>query len=156
MEVCRKIGAVLFLTLAAVCFTSGLASGQVITKGNFTLSNDAQWGKNTLPKGNYNFTMQETGLMGVMVTMTSANNESHEMQMMGLQRSADASLKGSESTVIIKHGKNGDRIQGIYVAGSGTQYMFPGSSKKQTTLAGNSNQDAEITMRIPVHRNNAK
>ena len=153
MGACRKVCVILFLSLAAVCFTSGFANGQAITNGSFTLSNNAQWGKHTLPKGNYNFTVREMGLMGVMVTMTRANNSSHEMQLMGLQRSADASMKGLGSTVIITHGKNSDTVQGIYLAGSGMEYTFPGSGKKNTAMAGNLKSGAEITMRIPVRGN---
>jgi len=155
MELCRKIAKILFLSVAVVCLTTAAANAQDLSRGNFTLGHDAQWGKHTLPKGNYNFTVRKMGTMGVtvIVTMTDASNSSHEMRLMGFRRRADASLKGSKSTVIITHGKNGDSIQGIYLAESGMEYAFPASSKKNTAMAGNSNsqREREVTLRIPVH-----
>jgi len=137
-----------------VCLTTAAANAQDLSRGNFTLGHDAQWGKHTLPKGNYNFTVRETGTMGVtvIVTITDASNSSHEMRLIGFRRSADASLKGSNSTVIITHGKNGDSVQGIYLANRGVEYAFS-VHKGNTVMAGNSKsqREREVTLRIPVH-----
>ena len=153
MESCRKIAVFLFLTAVAVCLASGLASAQVVSSGSFSLSNDAQWGKHVLTKGKYNFTVRETGMMGAMVTMTSADQSSHEFHLIAMRRSADASLKGSASTVIVTHGKDGDTLRGIYLAGRGVEFEFPAHARHKTSIAENSKSAREVTMRIPVHRN---
>jgi hypothetical protein len=152
MESCRKIGAFLCLSVAAVCFSSGFANAQVVSKGSFNLSNDARWGKQILPKGEYNFIVRENGEMGAIVTLSSATDSSHQIHLMGLQQSADSSLKESDSTVIITHGKAGDTLRGIYLAGSGVEYTFPSSGKGNTALAANSKSGTEITLRIPIRR----
>lgn len=151
MESCRKIATALFLSVAAVCLTSGLASGQTVSSGDFTLPHEAQWGKHTLAKGTYHYTVRDNSMMGAMVTLTPEGDSSHELHMMGLQQSPDASLKGSDSMLIVTHGDQGDTLRGIYLAGDSVEYMFPVHSKGKTVMAGNSKENREVTMRIPVH-----
>lgn len=153
MESCRKSAMFLFLTAVAVCLASGLANAQAVASGSFNLSNDAQWGKHVLAKGKYNFTVREMGMMGATVTMTSTNPSSHELHLIGMRRNADASLKGSTSTIIVTHGRNGDTLRGIYLAGTGVEYEFPAHARGKTSMAANSKSGREVTMRIPVHQN---
>lgn len=152
MESCRKIAAFLFLTALVVCLASGLASAQVVSSGSFSLSNNAQWGKHVLTKGKYNFTVREAGMMGAMVTMTSADHSSHELHLIGMRRNANASLKGSASAVIVTHSANGYTLRGIYLAGTGVEYEFPAHARHKTSMADNSKTAREVTMRIPVNR----
>jgi hypothetical protein len=153
MESCRKTAMFLLLTAVAVCLASGFASAQVVSSGSFSLSNDAQWGKQVLTKGKYNFTVREAGMMGAMVTMTSADHSSEELHLIGMRRSADASLKGSASTVIVTRSGDGYTLRGIYLAGAGVEFEFPSHAKHKTSMAENSKTAREVTMRIPVHRN---
>ena len=141
---------IFILSAVAICLMAGFASAQVISRGSFNLSNDAQWGKKMLPKGNYNFTVRETGMMGVTVTMTSLDKPSHEFELMGMQRTADASLKGSGSTVIVTHGRGGDILEGIYLAGNDIEYTFPVHGKKNAGMENNSSSGKELTMRVPI------
>jgi hypothetical protein len=150
MKLGRRSVEMLILSAVAICLTAGFASAQVISRGSFSLSNDAQWGKKVLPKGNYNFTVRETGMMGVTVTMTSADKPSHEFELMGMQRTADASLKGSGSTVIVTHGRGGDILESIYLAGNDVEYTFPVNGKKNAVMANNSSSRKELTMRVPI------
>lgn len=150
MKLVRGSVGIFILSAVAICLAAGFASAQVISRGSFSLSNNAQWGKKVLPKGNYNFTVRETGMMGVTVTMTSLDKPSHEFELMGMQRTADASLKGSGSTVIVTHGRGGDILEGIYLAGNDVEYAFPVHGKKNAVMAKDSSSDKELTMRVPI------
>ena len=152
MDLYRKVGTFLFLSVMAVCLTTAAANAQNISRGSFTLQHDTQWGKTTLPKGNYNYEVRETGMLGAMVTITSAGNSSRQVRMMGLQRAPEGSLKGATSMLIVSQVANSDAIRGIYMADSGMEYTFPVHAKGKAVMAQDSKQAAEreVTLRIPV------
>ena len=152
MDSFRKVGTCLFLCAAAVCLAAGAANAQEVSSGAFTLPHAAQWGKYTLPKGSYNYTVRETGLMASTVTIKAASGSSRGLQMMGLQRSPEASLKGADSAVVLTHGKNGDELRGIYIAANGVEYVFHVQAKRRTVMAEDAKPapENEVTLRIPI------
>jgi hypothetical protein len=154
MELCRKAVTYLCLGVAAVCLTVGVANAQEVSSGAFTLPRAAELGKHTLPKGSYNYTVRETGMMGAMVTITSAGDSSRQFEMMGLQTSPDASLRDSASTLVVTRRGNGDFLEGIYLADRGVEFTFPVHANRGAAMAGNSKPERgqEITLRIPVRK----
>ena len=79
-------------TLAAISFTSGLASAQTVT-GKFTLPFQAEWNSTTLPAGDYSFRLDETGPSAKVQVFRGAEHVAYLL-------SQDAKSSGKISLVV--------------------------------------------------------
>lgn len=154
MELCRKTATFLCLGMAVACFTASVANAQQVSRGSFTLPCAAELGKHMLPKGSYDYTVQQTGMTGAIVTITRVSDSSRSVEMMGLQSSPDASFQGGGSTLVVTHRGDRDFLQGIYLTDLGVEYTFPVHAKRKVLAAANSKlaQKHELTLRIPLRR----
>jgi hypothetical protein len=60
MKMNRSLIKSLVVTVAALCWSAGLASAQSAIKGEFTLPFEARWGQAVLPAGEYSFDLAST------------------------------------------------------------------------------------------------
>ena len=154
MKVCRKVATILFLCVGAVCVSAGMAAAQVVSSGAFTLQHEAQWGKYTLPEGHYNYTIRDMGMKGARLVTIKTANSSRQFEMMGLERTPAASIKGTDNAVIVTQGANSNYLRGIYLASSNVEYVFSGYAKKRSLASEKSVQ--EVATRVPISKANKR
>ncbi len=152
MRLRERFATMLILMAACVCLSAAVARAQVVSRGAFTLQHEAQWGKYTLPKGDYNYTIRDMGMKGAELVAIRAASSSQQFQMMGLERTPAASIKGTDNAVIITTGANGNSLRGIYLAGSNVEYVFPVYASRGTVVAENPKPEREVTPRLPIRK----
>ena len=150
MKVCRKFAALLCLCLGAVCLSTGVARAQVISSGAFTLQQKAQWGKYTLPKGDYNYTIREMGMKGAKLVAIKGASSSKQFEMMGLERTPTASIKGSNNAVIVTQGAKGSALRGIYLASGNVEFVFSDYARKGAVASEGPEQ--VVATRLPIRK----
>ena len=152
MKLSQKCAKMLILMVACVGLTAAVARAQVVSKGAFTLPHAVQWGKHMLPKGDYQYTIRKTGMKGVTVTAIKAAGSPQQLQMVGLGRTPDASVKGMDTSLVLAPGANGNSLRGIYVAGSNVEYVFPNYANQWTVVADNPEPGQEVTPRLVIRK----
>jgi len=150
MKECRKFATLLILCLGAVCFSTGVARAQAVSRGTFTLQHKAQWGKHTLPKGDYNYTIRDMGMKGAKLVAIKGTSSSQQFQMMGLERTPAASIKGTDNVVVVNQGTKGNFIRGIYLGSKGLEYVFPDYARKEAVVSEGKEQ--VVATRLPVRK----
>ena len=150
MKVCLKLSTLLILCVGAVCVSAGVAGAQVVSSGAFTLQHKAQWGKYTLPKGDYNYTIRDMGMKGAKLVAIKGASSSHQFQMMGLERTPAASVKGSNNAVIVAQAAKGNSLRGIYLASRNVEFVFPDYARKGAVVSEGSEQ--VVATRLPVRK----
>ena len=150
MKVCRKFGALLCLCLGAVFLSTGVARAQVVSSGAFTLQHKAQWGKYTLPKGDYNYTIRDAGMKGAKLVAIKGASSSQQLQMMGLERTPAASIKGANNAVIVTQGAKGSALRGIYLASGNVEFVFSDYARKGAVASEGSEQ--VVATRLPIRK----
>jgi hypothetical protein len=152
MKLSQKCAKMLILMVACVGLTAAVAGAQVVSKGAFTLPHAVQWGKHMLPKGDYQYTIRKTGMKGVTVTAIKAAGSPQQLQMVGLQRTPDASIKGADTSVVLSHDTTGSSLRGIYLAESNVEYVFPNNTSRWTVVAENPKPGQEVTPRLVIRK----
>lgn len=153
MKLCRKVGAFLFLSAAAICLTIGTANAQEITQYAFTLQHATQWGKHVLPKGTYNCTVSQTNDMtAATVAVNGTSNSFRQIQMVGLGRVPETLLKGTGSVLVVSHFGDTSVLRGIYLTDQRVEYTFPVHVKAGSLMVKDSQPapEREIALRTPV------
>lgn len=153
MELSRKMGALLFLSVAAVCLTIGTANAQETTQGTFTLQHTTQWGNHVLPKGNYSCMVQQTDDMrAATVTIGGTSNSSRQIELVGFGHVPEALLNGSNSALVVTHYGDSYAVRGIYLAKRGVEYRFPVHIKAEAVMVKDSKPapGRQVALRIPI------
>ncbi len=121
----------LVLTVASAFIFAGIASAQVC-QGQFTLPFDAQWGRATLPAGDYTFTINSTG--SPVIAMIGQSDRNVGLVMAQSTSTSDAT-KASE-LIVTRNGGHA-RIRVLHLAELGTDlyYAAPKSEGREMASA---------------------
>jgi len=130
----------LVLTLASAFIFAGIASAQVC-KGQFTLPFEAQWGRATLPAGDYTFTLNSTGQPAIVEIAQGTRNVA--LVMAQSNSTADAS---KESELIVTRSGDRARIRVLHLAELGTDLYYAAPKAESREMAS----APEQTQGVPV------
>jgi hypothetical protein len=130
----------LVLTLASAFIFAGVANAQVY-KGNFTLPFDAQWGRATLPAGDYSFVLDSVN--GPCIIRVEQGKRSVAMVM---AQSNDVSKPSNHSALIVTRSGGRARIRALHLAELGTDLYYGAPKAEAWEMAS----APALIQRIPV------
>ena len=144
MNTNRSFGLVRNLGLAVVsaCLCAGLANAQVFT-GKFTLPFEAQWGRATLPAGDYEFKLNSTSLPAILEVVQGT----HRLAMV-MPVAVDKAESSETNELIVTRSGGRATIQMLHAAQLGTDFYYHSKAAAQEVASA-----PVLIRRIPVVTN---
>ena len=140
----RVVRNLVFAVASAFIF-AGIASAQgPASKGQFTLPFDAQWGRATLPAGDYTFTLNSTGQPAIVKVEQGNRNIA-----LVTAQSATASDTSKASELIVTRSGGHARIRVLHLAELGTDLYYSAPKAEGREMAS----APELIQRVPIIRN---
>jgi len=131
-----RLMALLGVVLAA-CFLAATAQGDTLYRGKFTLANQVQWGKATLPAGNYVLTIDSAGQL---MTIQNADNGATLVREFARIGDADPNGDGKLRVAVRGHQRT---VYSVELAGMGEVFHTKGGlTRAEKEAAGSENLQA--------------
>ena len=136
MTTIRKFVYAMLLALSTLTFAPTLASAQEPAKGAFTLPHDVHWSNAVVPAGEYRFSYEAGGAMGML--MLSGMSARHRAGFVLLVSDTDVANPSDVSQLVLKTTPQGSYVTTMQLPEFGMTLHFPVPShaEKQIAKAG--------------------
>lgn len=134
MNSIRKIAYAGLLALTSLSLMPALASAQSSAYGQFTLPHDVHWQKAVVPAGDYRFSVEGDGALGVL-TLSKMNGP--RTGFVFLVNSTDDSKPAGTSLLVLESTATGSWVSAMQLPQFGMTLHFavPGTEEKQIAKA---------------------